>query len=210
MPTSPTSTMPRVAAVRAALLEHKVLFFRDQSFGPAEHVAFARRLGELTGGHPTLPSEQGKENILELDSLLGGRADHWHTDVTFAVEPPAISVLRAVKLPPVGGDTQWASTEAAYQRLPEPLKRLAGDLHAVHTNAYDYGRALAVSTRHRRRAPAGTGNCSPRSRSRPSTRSCGCTPRRDALRCCWAASPSSSSGCRAMFRVIFCAFSPAM
>ncbi|MGO9658553.1 MAG: TauD/TfdA dioxygenase family protein [Acidimicrobiales bacterium] len=136
-----------VAAVRAALLEHKVLFFRNQSFfGPAEHVAFARRLGELTGGHPTLPSEQGKENILELDSLLGGRADHWHTDVTFAVEPPAISILRAVKLPPVGGDTQWASTEAAYHRLPEPLKRLAGDLHAVHTNAYDYGRALTVST----------------------------------------------------------------
>ncbi len=132
-----------VGVVRAALLEHKVLFFRNQSFGPPEQVAFARQLGGLTGGHPTLPSEPGKENILELDSLLGGRADHWHTDVTFAVEPPAISVLRAVKLPALGGDTQWASTEAAYQRLPEPLKRLAGDLHAVHTNAYDYGGAVA-------------------------------------------------------------------
>jgi taurine dioxygenase len=135
-----------VAAVRTALLEHKVLFLRDQSFGPHEQVAFARRLGELTGGHPTLPSERGKEHILELDSLLGGRADHWHTDVTFAVEPPAISVLRAVKLPALGGDTQWASTEAAYERLPEPLKRLAGDLHAVHTNAYDYGRAVAMQS----------------------------------------------------------------
>jgi taurine dioxygenase len=128
------------------LLTHKVVFFRHQTFGPHDQVAFARRLGELTGGHPTLPSGPGKQNILELDSLLGGRADHWHTDVTFAVEPPAISVLRAVKLPAVGGDTQWASTEAAYQRLPEPLKRLAGDLHAIHSNLYDYGGAIATET----------------------------------------------------------------
>jgi alpha-ketoglutarate-dependent sulfate ester dioxygenase len=127
-----------VAAIRAALLEHKVLFFRDQAIGHEEQVNFARRLGDLTGGHPTLPSADGKGHILELDSLLGGRADHWHTDVTFALEPPAISILRAVKLPPVGGDTQWANTEAAYARLPEPLKRLAGELHAVHTNGHDY------------------------------------------------------------------------
>jgi alpha-ketoglutarate-dependent sulfate ester dioxygenase len=131
-----------VAAVQAALLDHKVLFFRDQDINQDDQIAFAQRLGELTGGHPTLPSPEGKQYVLELDSLLGGRADHWHTDVTFALEPPAISILRAVELPPVGGDTQWASTEAAYDRLPGPLQRLASELHAVHTNAYDYGRAL--------------------------------------------------------------------
>ena len=127
-----------VVAIRAALLEHKVLFFRGQDINQEDQVSFARRLGALTGGHPTLPSADGQGYILELDSLLGGRADHWHTDVTFALEPPAISVLRAVKVPPVGGDTQWASTEAAYALLPAPLKRLAGELHAVHTNGHDY------------------------------------------------------------------------
>ncbi|HTW06236.1 MAG TPA: TauD/TfdA family dioxygenase [Acidimicrobiales bacterium] len=129
-----------IVAVRRSLLEHKVLFFRDQELSQKEQISFASRLGELTGGHPTLPSAGGKDYVLELDSLAGGRADHWHTDVTFALEPPAISVLRAVKVPEVGGDTQWASTEAAYRRLPEPLKHLAAELHALHTNAYDYGR----------------------------------------------------------------------
>lgn len=128
----------RVSFIRAALLEHKVVFLRDQAIDQEDQIAFARRLGELTGGHPTLPSAGGRDYILELDSLAGGRADHWHTDVTFAVEPPAISVLRAVKLPEVGGDTQWANTEAAYQRLPGALKRLADELHALHSNAYDY------------------------------------------------------------------------
>ncbi len=131
-----------VSAIQAALLDHKVLFFRDQDISQKDQIAFAKRLGELTGGHPTLPSPEGQQFILELDSLLGGRADHWHTDVTFALEPPAISILRAVELPSVGGDTQWASTEAAYDRLPGPLQRLAGELHAIHTNEYDYGRAL--------------------------------------------------------------------
>jgi alpha-ketoglutarate-dependent taurine dioxygenase len=144
----------KVAAIQAALLDHKVLFFRDQDLSQDDQIAFAKRLGELTGGHPTIPSPEGQELVLELDSLLGGRADHWHTDVTFALEPPAISVLRAVELPAVGGDTQWASTEAAYNRLPAPLQRLAGELHALHTNAYDYGRALksdndAEGRRHR-------------------------------------------------------------
>ena len=131
-----------VAAIQAALLDHKVLFFRDQDITQDDQISFARRLGELTGGHPTLPSPEGQQFVLELDSLLGGRADHWHTDVTFALEPPAISILRAVELPPIGGDTQWANTEVAFDRLPPPLQRLAAELHAVHTNAYDYGRAL--------------------------------------------------------------------
>lgn len=132
-----------VAAIRGALLEHKVLFFRDQQITQEDQIRFAQRLGELTGGHPTLPSPDGTRYVLELDSLLGGRADHWHTDVTFAVEPPAISILRVVKVPPVGGDTQWANTEAAYERLPGPLQRLAAELHAVHSNAHDY--ALQVT-----------------------------------------------------------------
>ena len=68
----------------------------------------------------------------------GMAANAWHTDVTFVDRVPAISVLRAVHLPPYGGNTVWANTVAAYDALPAPLKALVDDLWAVHTNSYDY------------------------------------------------------------------------
>jgi alpha-ketoglutarate-dependent taurine dioxygenase len=128
-----------VAEVEAALVRWKVVFIRGQRLDAEAQIAFARRLGPLTTGHPTVPSPAGLPLVFELDSLDGGRADHWHTDVTFTANPPAISVLRAVDLPDIGGDTMWADTEGAYGRLPEPLRHLAEELRVVHTNAYDYG-----------------------------------------------------------------------
>lgn len=133
-----------VNAVHVALLEYKVVFFRDQYLGSDDQVVLARRLGPITTGHPTFPSPAGQPFILEQDSQRGARADHWHSDVTFVVEPPALTVLRAVELPSSGGDTLWASTEAGYNRLPGPLQRLAGELHAIHTNAYNDGPSLAA------------------------------------------------------------------
>jgi alpha-ketoglutarate-dependent taurine dioxygenase len=130
-----------VAAIRAALVEWNVVFFRGQHLDGQQQSAFARRLGSLTAGHPTVPSPEGQPLIFQLDSFHGGRADHWHTDVTFTDRPPAISLLRAVELPEVGGDTMWASTERGYERLPESLRHLAEELRVTHTNAYDYGRA---------------------------------------------------------------------
>jgi len=127
-----------VRELNAALLRHKVLFLRGQQhLDDAGQEAFAARLGEPVA-HPTVPVRAGTASIMELDSEHGGRANSWHTDVTFSVAPPKISVLRGVVIPPYGGDTVWANTAAAYSDLPEPLRALAERLWVVHGNDYDY------------------------------------------------------------------------
>ncbi|MCS0634844.1 TauD/TfdA family dioxygenase [Streptomyces sp. LP05-1] len=126
-----------VAAVRAALLAHKVVFFRGQDHLDEEsHEEFGRLLGAPVA-HPTVPSADGRYS-LGIDSDHGGRANQWHTDVTFVPAYPAFSILRAVVVPPYGGNTLWANTATAYEHLPEPLQRLADGLRAVHSNDYDY------------------------------------------------------------------------
>jgi alpha-ketoglutarate-dependent sulfate ester dioxygenase len=136
-----------IAQVRAALLAHRVVFIRDQDLGAREQIDFARRLGPLTQGHPTLPIVDGEEVILDLDSLAGGAANHWHTDVTFVDRPPMFSVLRAMILPELGGDTLWANTVAGYQDLPDDLRQLADGLRALHSNGHDYGQPDVVALR---------------------------------------------------------------
>ncbi len=127
-----------VAAIRQALLDHKVVFLRDQHLDYGRQVAFAQRLGPLTLGHPTLDSPAGQPLLEEIDSHKGGRANHWHTDVTFVDRPPAFTLLHAVVIPPVGGDTLWANTVTAYASLPPELRDLADRLRIVHTNDHDY------------------------------------------------------------------------
>ncbi|MBS7776786.1 TauD/TfdA family dioxygenase [Acidovorax sp. CCYZU-2555] len=125
--------------LNAALVAHKVLFFRGQShLDDAEHQAFGARFGR-TVAHPTVPAPNGTK-LFELDaSKGGGRADSWHTDVTFVDAFPKISILRGVTIPAYGGDTVWANTALAYERLPQQIKNLADQLWAVHSNDYDYG-----------------------------------------------------------------------
>jgi alpha-ketoglutarate-dependent taurine dioxygenase len=127
-----------VSAIRDALLKHKVVFLRDQHLDYASQVAFAQLLGPLTLGHPTLESPPDQPLLEEIDSRKGGRANHWHTDVTFVERPPAFTLLHAVVIPPVGGDTIWANTVTAYESLPPGLRDLADGLRIVHTNAHDY------------------------------------------------------------------------
>ena len=127
-----------IAQIRQALLDHKVVFLRGQSLDYARQVAFAERLGPLTLGHPTLASPADQPFLEEIDSHKGVRANSWHTDVTFVDRPPAFTLLHAVVIPPVGGDTLWANTVTAYESLPEELRDLADRLRIVHTNAYDY------------------------------------------------------------------------
>jgi alpha-ketoglutarate-dependent taurine dioxygenase len=141
------ATDGQIAAVRAGLLAHRVVFFRGQDLNAREQIDFARRLGPLTQGHPTLPVIDGEELILDLDSLAGGAANHWHTDVTFVDRPPMFSILRAMVLPEVGGDTLWANTVAAYDDLPPDLRQLADQLRALHSNGHDYGRPDVVALR---------------------------------------------------------------
>ncbi|GGV02809.1 hypothetical protein GCM10010211_82600 [Streptomyces albospinus] len=129
-----------IAAIRDALVTHKVIFFRNQHTldGDAQE-RFARRFATPTTAYPTaLPTLEGEPAVLDLDyghTLL--RADFWHTDVTYTQRPPLGCVLRAVALPPYGGDTVWANTHAAYQSMPPELRTLADSLWAVHANTRD-------------------------------------------------------------------------
>lgn len=124
-----------VDQVRAALLQHKVIFFRGQThLDDATHHEFAALLGQPTAPHPTVG---GQGSVLPIDSLHG-KANSWHTDVTFVDRVPAISVLRGVVLPTFGGTTAWASTAAAYAGLHPSLQAMAERLWALHTNVFDY------------------------------------------------------------------------
>ena len=133
-----------VEQVRNALLRHKVIFFPNQHhLDDAEQHAFAARIGTPIA-HPTVQRE-GAPIITPIDSDYG-KANRWHTDVTFVANYPAASVLRAVPLPSYGGSTLWASTAAAYEALPEPLKHLAENLWALHSNRFDYIAAPQLRT----------------------------------------------------------------
>ncbi|MER7185571.1 TauD/TfdA family dioxygenase [Streptomyces hyaluromycini] len=127
----------QVTAIREALNVHKALVFDDVRLDDAGQEAFARHFGDLTTAHPTVPAVDGAPNVLPVDSERG-RANHWHTDVTFVLNPPQASTLRSITVPPYGGETLIASSAAAYRDLPEPLRALADTLWAEHTNDYDY------------------------------------------------------------------------
>lgn len=135
-----------VEQIRRALLTHKVIFFRHQHhLDDSRQLEFARLLGTPIG-HPAASALAAKHLpvITPIDSEYG-KATRWHTDVTFAANYPAASILRAVTLPSYGGSTLWASTVAAYQQLPEPLRHLTENLWALHTNRYDYVRTDAMN-----------------------------------------------------------------
>lgn len=127
-----------VTAIRAALNEHKALVFDAEGLNDEGQQRFARHFGDLTTAHPTVPALDGAPNVLRVDSEHGGRANHWHTDVTFVVSPPQASTLRSIVIPPYGGETLIANSAAAYRDLPEQLRTFADSLWAVHSNDYDY------------------------------------------------------------------------
>ena len=122
-----------IADIRRALLTHKVLFLRDQDISEGQHIAFARRFGDLEI-HPVTPIVQPHRDIFHLKTRPGGRtgADLWHSDVTWRAEPSLGSVLRCRILPPLGGDTMFADMVAAYEGLSPALKDWICTLTAVH------------------------------------------------------------------------------
>ncbi|MFG2132420.1 TauD/TfdA dioxygenase family protein [Streptomyces sp. NPDC048751] len=127
-----------VTAIREALNVHKALVFDDVDLDDEGQQAFVRHFGETTTAHPTVSSVDGVPNVLPVDSERGRAANHWHTDVTFVLNPPQASTLRSLTVPAYGGETLIASSAAAYRDLPEPLRKLADTLWAEHTNDYDY------------------------------------------------------------------------
>ncbi|WP_434573059.1 taurine dioxygenase [Pseudomonas sp. Z3-6] len=119
--------------VKQALLEHQVLFFRDQPIEPPQQARFAAYFGDLHI-HPIYPNVPEQPEVLVLDTAVTDVRDNavWHTDVTFLPTPALGAVLSAKLLPAVGGDTLWASGIAAYEALSTPMKRLLEGLTATH------------------------------------------------------------------------------
>ncbi|MBM7062912.1 taurine dioxygenase [Pseudomonas sp. UL073] len=120
-------------AIAQALLDHQVLFFRDQPLTPQQQARFAARFGDLHI-HPIYPNVPEQPEVLVLDTAITDVADNaiWHTDVTFLPTPALGAVLAAKQLPAFGGDTLWASSSAAYEALSAPLQQLLDGLTATH------------------------------------------------------------------------------
>ncbi|MER6063101.1 TauD/TfdA family dioxygenase [Streptomyces sp. NPDC001792] len=140
-----TPDLSTITALRDALNEHKAIVFDDVNLDNAGQERVARWFGELTTAHPNVPAADGTTNVLAVDSETS-KANEWHTDVTFVVNPPQLTTLRSVVTTPYGGETLIANAAAAYRDLPEPLRALADSLRVVHTNQYDYARPAATTT----------------------------------------------------------------
>ena len=138
------------AEIKALLLKHKVLFLRDQLMSRAEHVAFARRFGELED-HPVAgsdPDNPGLVRIYKSPEAPNDRYENsWHTDGTWREKPAMGCVLRCVECPPVGGDTMWANMALAYENLPAPIKTQIAGLRARHSIECTFGAAMPIEKR---------------------------------------------------------------
>ena len=132
-----------IGEVRAALLAYKVVFFRDQTLTQDQHIAFARGFGALEI-HPATPKDQAKREVLRIAHGPGSRGQEnmWHSDVTWRAEPSLGSVLRAIELPDVGGDTLFANMNMAYEDLDTGLKEELCTLTAVHDIARVFAKRL--------------------------------------------------------------------
>ena len=129
-------------AVNEALLTHQVLFFRDQEMTIEQHKAFGRRFGKLhihpardrngIEGHPEILLVHADENTTRATG------DTWHSDVSCDAEPPKVSILRLLEVPPSGGDTLFASMYAAYDALSPAMKDYLCGLTATHDGGANY------------------------------------------------------------------------
>ncbi|MDJ0777030.1 MAG: TauD/TfdA family dioxygenase, partial [Gammaproteobacteria bacterium] len=138
--TRPLNTA-QIDVIRQALLEWKVVFFRDQHLDHARHIEFARCFGEPTPAHAVFGGDPDYPEIYPVSkqrTAFAARPEatrawtDWHTDVTAAINPPFASILRAVVVPPYGGDTHWCDTTAAYAALSAPMRALVDGLRATH------------------------------------------------------------------------------
>ncbi|MBC8749231.1 MULTISPECIES: TauD/TfdA dioxygenase family protein [Paraburkholderia] len=138
------------AQIRSALLKHRVLFLRDQDITRAEHLAFARRFGELED-HPVAgsdPEHPGLVRIYKTPDQPNDRYENaWHADATWREAPQFGAVLRCVECPPVGGDTMWANMVLAYENLPAHVKTQIADLRARHSIEASFGAAMPIEKR---------------------------------------------------------------
>jgi taurine dioxygenase len=136
--------------IKALLLKHKVLFLRDQNISRQEHVAFARRFGELED-HPVAGSDPDHPGLVRIykspDSPNDRYENAWHSDATWREKTPLGCVLRCVECPPVGGDTMWANMALAYENLPPHIKAQIANLRARHSIECTFGAAMPIEKR---------------------------------------------------------------
>ncbi len=126
-------------AVKQAFADHLVLFFPGQNLTPDGHLAFASLFGELEVVPKLAKLDDEHPEIVVLNDSDTPAADVWHTDVTFAENPPITAILHMVKCPDVGGDTQWINLYRAYETLSAPLREMLEGLTAIHVNKYGTG-----------------------------------------------------------------------
>jgi taurine dioxygenase len=128
--------------VHDALMAHQVLFFREQKLTLDQHKAFGRLFGDLAI-HPNTPGPEGHPEILSVHADANSKriaGERWHSDVSCDPEPPMGSILNLKIVPPVGGDTIFASMYAAYDALSPGMKTYLGSLTAIHDGSMNYGR----------------------------------------------------------------------
>lgn len=130
--------------LRRLLVEHEVIFFRDQNISPAQHKALAESFGPLQQ-HPAYNTVEGFDEITILESTpeKPTKIEMWHSDMTFRLHPPMGTILRSVIVPEKGGDTLWASMTAAYEGLSRPMQTLLEGLHAIHDFKHGFKESLA-------------------------------------------------------------------
>lgn len=127
-----------VSAIRQALLDHNVIFFREQTLSPEQHLDFAQCFGELVA-NPVYTHVEGYPYIMPVikephDKYVIG--DTWHSDMTYMEEPPLGSLLYGREIPDYGGDTLFSNMYLAYEHLPEPLKEMIEGRRAYHSDRY--------------------------------------------------------------------------
>jgi taurine dioxygenase len=138
------------AEVRALLLKHKVLFLHNQDITRAEHIAFARRFGELED-HPVVGSDPEHPGLVRIykgpDSRNEQYENAWHCDTTWRECPQLGAVLRCTESPAIGGDMLWANMVEAYERLPDYVKTQIAALRARHSIEASFGAAMPIEKR---------------------------------------------------------------
>jgi taurine dioxygenase len=134
--------------IRQALHNYKVIFFRDQPMTPAQHVAFARRFGDLEI-HPFLPSNTGEPELVRFEKTaeVTGYENSWHHDVTWRECPSMGAVLHALSVPDHGGDTLFSDMYAAYDSLDDATRSSIDDLVAVHDFTRTFGPSMSAERR---------------------------------------------------------------
>jgi len=125
-----------VGDIRQALLDHCVIFFRDQKLDVARHKVFTRRFGEIFI-HPNYKGTQADPEIIVITREPGDRkivGEDWHADTTMMPEPPMGAILYAIEVPPYGGDTLFANQYLAYETLSDGMKKMLSGMRALHSD----------------------------------------------------------------------------